>query len=223
MTSAEVPPLLQSIAPVLDQWGYLAVFAIVVVESFGVPAPGQTLMIAAAIYASSGHLNVWLVALLAFAAAVIGDNIGYWIGRKGGRSAVHRWGRYVFLTPERFAKAEQFFARRGGRVVLIARFIDGLRQFNGVIAGVTAMPQRTFLRYNAAGAALWVGGWVGVSYLFGDGIVGLLQRLHGYGWLALGLGAVLAAGSAWALLRRSRRPIPVVAGSGRQPGTGSVE
>src|ERR1700754_168784 len=120
---ADLPGFLHGVAPILDRWGYLAVAAVIGVESFGIPAPGQTIMVAAAIYAGTGRLNIVAVGAIAFMAAVVGDNIGYWIGVRGGRKVVHRWGRYVFLTPERLAKAEGFFARRGGRGVVGGRIL----------------------------------------------------------------------------------------------------
>jgi len=190
---ADLPGFLHGVAPVLDRWGYLAVAGSIGVESFGVPAPGQTIMVAAAIYAGAGRLNIYGVAAIAFVAAVLGDNVGYWIGVRGGRKAVHRWGRYVFLTPERLARAEDFFARRGGRIVLAARFIDGLRQFNGVIAGLTSMPWRKFLLYNTLGAAIWVGWWTTVAYLLGTHLVELMEKVHPYRWWAISLAAVAVA------------------------------
>jgi membrane protein DedA with SNARE-associated domain len=187
---ADLPGFLHGVAPILDRWGYLSVAAFIGVESFGIPAPGQTIMVAAAIYAGAGRLNIVAVAAIAFMAAVLGDNIGYWIGVRGGRKVVHRWGKYVFLTPERLAKAEGFFARRGGRVVMVARFIDGLRQLNGVIAGITAMPWRTFLLFNAIGAALWVGFWTTVAYLLGTHLVNIIEHAHRYKWWAIALVAL---------------------------------
>ncbi|GAB2612277.1 DedA family protein [Paractinoplanes abujensis] len=191
---ADLPGLLDGVAPILDRWGYLAIAGIIGVESFGVPAPGQTIMVAASIYAGAGRMNIVAVAAISFVAAVLGDNIGYWIGVRGGRKLALRWGRYVFLTPERLARAEGFFARRGGRVVLVARFIDGLRQLNGVIAGITAMPWRTFLLYNTIGAALWVGVWTTVAYLFGTHLVTILEHAHRYMWVVIPL-VVLAVGT----------------------------
>jgi membrane protein DedA with SNARE-associated domain len=187
---ADLPGFLHGVAPILDRWGYLSVAAMIGVESFGVPAPGQTIMVAAAIYAGAGRLNIVAVGAIAFVAAVVGDNIGYWIGVRGGRKVVLRWGKYVFLTPERLAKAEGFFARRGGRVVMIARFIDGLRQFNGVIAGISAMPWRTFLLFNAIGAALWVGFWTTIAYFLGTHLVVIIEHAHRYKWWAIALVAV---------------------------------
>src|SRR5689334_3071523 len=182
---ADLPGFLHGVAPLLDRWGYSAVAAVIGVESFGVPAPGQTLMVAAAIYAGAGRLNVFVVGLIAFVAAVMGDNVGYWIGIRGGRALVHRWGKYVLVTPERLDRAEKFFARRGNRIVLVARFIDGLRQFNGVIAGIMEMPWRTFLLYNAVGAALWVGWWTTVAYVFGTHLVTIIDHAEKYKWPAL--------------------------------------
>jgi membrane protein DedA with SNARE-associated domain len=184
---ADLPGFLHGVAPILDRWGYLAVAGVIGVESFGVPAPGQTIMVAAAIYAGAGRLNVVAVAAIAFVAAVLGDNIGYWIGVRGGRRVVHRFGKYIFITPERLERAEKFFARRGNRIVVVARFIDGLRQLNGVIAGITAMPWRTFLIYNAIGAALWVGWWTTISYLLGTHLVEIIEQAHRYKWWAIGL------------------------------------
>ncbi|GAA1590224.1 DedA family protein [Actinoplanes couchii] len=192
--SAELPGFLNTVAPILDRWGYLAIGGVIVVESFGVPAPGQTIMVAGSIYAGYGRMNIFLVALISFVTAVVGDNIGYWIGLRGGRKIVHRWGKYIFVTPARLAKAEEFFARRGNRIIVVARFIDGLRQLNGVIAGITRMPWKTFLLYNAIGAALWVGFWCTLAYFLGANLVTIMGHVHKYQWPAIGL-VVLAIGT----------------------------
>jgi membrane protein DedA with SNARE-associated domain len=186
----DLPGFLHGVAPILDRWGYLAVAGVIGVESFGVPAPGQTIMVAAAIYAGAGRLNVFAVGAIAFVAAVLGDNVGYWIGVRGGRRLVHRFGKYIFITPERLDWAERFFARRGNRIVVVARFIDGLRQLNGVIAGITAMPWRTFLIYNAIGAALWVGWWTTISYLLGTHLVVIIEHAHRFKWWAIAIVAI---------------------------------
>src|SRR3954471_24046600 len=185
--SADLPGFLHGVAPILDRWGYLAVAGVIGVESFGVPAPGQTIMVAAAIYSSWGRLDIFAVAAISFIAAVLGDNIGYWIGVRGGRRVVHRYGKYIFITPARLERAEKFFARRGNRIVVVARFIDGLRQLNGVIAGITAMPWRSFLLYNAIGAALWVGWWTSVAYVLGNHLVEIIEHAHRYKWWAIAI------------------------------------
>ncbi|MEV5012434.1 DedA family protein [Streptomyces sp. NPDC056159] len=203
------PPLpgpLAHLAPLLSHYGYWAVGAVVLVEDFGVPAPGETILIAAGVYAGAGQLDVVAVALIAFAAAVVGDNIGYVVGHLGGRPFVHRWGRYIFLTPERFAAAERFFGRHGGKIVVVARFIEGLRQANGIIAGTTGMHWLRFLAFNALGAALWVGLWVTLAYAAGRHIGTVYDEIRRYEvYVLVALGVLVVALIVRHLLRRRRR------------------
>ncbi|MFF4822559.1 DedA family protein [Streptomyces sp. NPDC001312] len=203
------PPLpgpLAHLAPLLSHYGYWAVGAVVLVEDFGVPAPGETILIAAGVYAGAGQLDVVAVALIAFAAAVVGDNIGYLVGHLGGRAFVHRWGRYIFLTPERFAAAERFFGRHGGKIVVVARFIEGLRQANGIIAGTTGMHWLRFLAFNALGAALWVGLWVTLAYAAGTHIGTVYDEIRRYEvYVLVALGVLVVALIVRHLLRRRRR------------------
>ncbi len=198
--SPQLPGVLADLAPLLDQWGYLAVGGLIFLEDFGIPVPGETLLIAASVYAGAGRLNILVVAGVAFVAAVCGDNVGYAIGRFGGHRLVTRFGRYVLLTPERVAKAEAFFDRHGGQVVTVARFIEGLRQVNGIIAGLAEMPWRRFLAFNALGAALWVGLWVTLGGLAGkhiNTIYPAIQRYELYLLAALALVAVFLAARHW--------------------------
>ncbi|HTU94894.1 MAG TPA: DedA family protein [Solirubrobacteraceae bacterium] len=166
----QLPGALHALEPTLDQYGYLAVAGLVFLEDFGVPVPGETILVLAAVYAGTGRLNVWLVALLGFCGAVLGDNLGFAIGRFGGRRLVLRYGRYVFITSERLDRATGFFEQHGGKVIVVARFIEGLRQANGIVAGITGMHWRRFLGFNALGAALWVGVWTTLGYLSGNHI-----------------------------------------------------
>lgn len=186
----------------IDHVGYLGIALIVFVEGFGVPAPGETAIIAGATYAGQGHLNIFLVALVAALAAITGDSLGYLIGRTGGHALVLRYGRYVRLTPERFARMEQFMRRRGPAVVAIARFIEGLRQLNGLVAGATGMPWPRFVLFNAIGAVLWVGVWSTAGYLAGDHLTAIVATIHRYQLYAIGA-AVLAV-VAYALWHRRR-------------------
>ena len=180
MSAPVLPGFLNTLAPLLNHYGYLAVGGIVLVEDFGVPAPGETILIAAAVYAGAGQLNVFAVAAIGFVAAVVGDNIGYAIGHFGGRPLALRFGRYVFLTPERLEKAESWFGRHGGKIVTIARFVEGLRQANGIIAGISKMHWAKFIAFNAFGAALWVGLWVTVGYLAGNHITPIYDTARRY-------------------------------------------
>jgi membrane protein DedA with SNARE-associated domain len=215
----DLPGFLHGVAPILDRFGYLAVAGVIGVESFGVPAPGQTIMVAAAIYAGAGRLNVVAVAAIAFLAAVLGDNVGYWIGVRGGRRLVHRFGRYILITPERLDRAEKFFARRGNRIVVVARFIDGLRQLNGVIAGITAMPWRTFLIYNAIGAALWVGWWTTISYFLGVHLVEIIEHAHRYKWPAIAIILLAIGAYVWLHVRHVKKRRARAAAAAGEPAT----
>ncbi|MER7837439.1 DedA family protein [Streptomyces sp. NPDC096040] len=203
MTAPPLPGVFAALAPLLDHWGYAAVGGLLFLEDFGVPVPGETVLIAAAVYAGAGRLNVLAVAVIAVLAAVCGDNIGYVIGRYGGHRLVTRYGRYVLLTPARVAKAEAFFTRHGGKVVTVARFIEGLRQANGIIAGLSEMPWRRFLAFNALGAVLWVGVWVTLGYAAGDHIGTLYPAIQRYElYLLAAAGLALAVVAARHLLHR---------------------
>jgi len=124
----------------IGRYGYLMVFFGVMLESVGVPLPGETILIAAGALVHRGVLDFGDTLFLGIFGAVVGDQIGYWIGRFGGRPFVLRWGRYAFITPERLGHAEAFFARHGGSAVFLARFIMGLRVFGALVAGTSRMP-----------------------------------------------------------------------------------
>jgi membrane protein DedA with SNARE-associated domain len=206
MSSGELPGVFASLAPVLDRYGYLAVGSFVLLEDFGVPTPGETIVIAAALYAGAGKLSIVVVVVIAWVAAVVGDNIGYAIGDFGGRPLVGRYGRYVFITEERLDKAGRFFERHGGKVVVVARFIEGLRQLNGIVAGTSAMTWRRFLVFNMIGAALWVGVWSAVGYFSGHHITAIYQQVTRYSlYVGIGILVVLLALIARAIFRRRRR------------------
>ena len=179
-TAPMLPGVFASLAPALNSYGYLAVGGFLFLEDFGVPVPGETILIAAAIYAGAGQLNIVLVVVIAIVAAVLGDNVGYAIGRYAGRRVVLRWGRFVRLTEERLDRAEAFFERHGGKVVTIARFIEGLRQANGLIAGLTRMPWARFVLFNVLGAVLWVGAWAATGYLAGSHIQAIYDTVGRY-------------------------------------------
>jgi membrane protein DedA with SNARE-associated domain len=198
-----LPGFLAVVGSYLGHYGYWAILLLVMVEDFGIPVPGETILIAGAIYAGAGRLNVVVVGVVGFAAAVIGDNIGFAIGHFGGRALVLRWGKYVFLTEERLDSAERFFARHGGVVIVIARFLEVLRQANGIIAGISRMHWLRFLAFNALGAALWAGTWVSVGYFAGNHITTIYDYITRYSYYALI--ALAAALVAWIVFRVRRR------------------
>jgi len=201
-----LPGFLNALSSPLQHFGVWAIAFLIMVEDFGIPVPGETILIAGAVYAGAGRLNVVAVGVVAFIAAIIGDNIGFAIGHFGGRALALRWGKYVFLTEERLDKAEQFFDRRGAIVITFARFVEGLRQANGIIAGITGMHWLRFLAFNALGAALWVGTWVSLGYLAGDHITTIYHYINLYSYYVLIALAVLLVGYiAWRFRRRRRR------------------
>ncbi|MGO9487515.1 MAG: DedA family protein [Solirubrobacteraceae bacterium] len=205
-TSQHLPGVLHSLEPALNRFGYLAVAAFVLLEDFGVPVPGETILVLGAVYAGTGRLNIFLVALIGFLAAVLGDNIGFAVGHFGGRPLIERYGRYILITPERLAKATGFFERHGGKVVIAARFVEGLRQANGIIAGVSGMHWARFLLFNAIGAALWVSVWTTIGYVSGDHINEIYDTAKRYeAYLALALVALLVIYLATRLRRRILR------------------
>ena len=204
-TPPPLPGFLDSLAGPLDRYGLWAVLLFVMIEDFGIPVPGETILIAASVYAGAGQLNVVAVAAVGFIAAVTGDNIGFAIGHFGGRALALRWGRYVFLTEERLDKAADFFDRHGAWIITVARFIEGLRQANGIVAGITGMRWLRFLVFNALGAALWVGTWVSIGYLAGSHIGSIYNYITRYSFYALiAAGVVIGALIARHLLRRRR-------------------
>ncbi len=201
--TVHLPGFLHTLEPTLNHYGYLAIAGLVLLEDFGVPVPGETLLILGAVYAGTGRLNIWLVALLAFCGAVVGDNIGFAIGHFGGRALVERFGRYVFLTQERLDKTTDFFERKGGWIIVLARFIEGLRQANGIIAGISGMHWAKFLAFNALGAALWVALWTSVGYFAGDNITSIYNAISRYTlWVAIGVAVAILAWIAWRVLAR---------------------
>jgi membrane protein DedA with SNARE-associated domain len=193
MTDTQLPGVFGDVQPLLEHYGYLGVGGMLFLEDFGVPVPGEIILIAAAVFAGAGQMNIAVVFVVAVLAAVIGDNVGFIVGHFGGRPLAERFGRYVFLTPERLDRAEKYFNAHGGKIVTIARFIEGLRQINGLLAGIAGMHWLKFLGYNALGAVLWVGTWCALGYLAGENIVEIFDAFERYKWYVIGALAVVVA------------------------------
>jgi membrane protein DedA with SNARE-associated domain len=193
------------VAPYLDRYGYAAVAGALLLESFGLPLPGEAMLIAGAALAADGELRLAPLLLCAWLAAVVGDNIGFAIGRFGGRRLVLRYGAGIGITESRLARVEGFFHRYGGQVVLLARFFALVRQLNGIVAGTAGMGWWRFLAFNAAGAALWVSAWGFGVYYFGQSLAHVVARLHGLGYV-IGVIALSAIVAAIVLHGRRHRP-----------------
>jgi membrane protein DedA with SNARE-associated domain len=178
----------------ISTYGYGAVGAIVAMESMGLPAPGETILVSSAVYASTHHnLNIWGVIAFAAGGAILGDNVGYWLGRTFGYSLLLRYGRFILLSESRIKLGQYLFLRHGAKVVFIGRFVAVLRILAAFLAGVNRMEWQAFLIANTSGGILWAA-IVGLgAYTFGAAL------FHARGPLAFGLiscaviGIVLAA------------------------------
>lgn len=141
-------------------YGVFAVLTIVTLEALGAPLPGETLLIFASVLVGRGEMSLPALLFFAWAGSVLGDNIGYLIGRTLGRATIARYGAKIGLNDARFSAVEKVFLRYGSVTVVFARFFSILRQLNGIVAGTLGMEWSRFLLFNAVGGALWVMVWV---------------------------------------------------------------
>ena len=162
----------------VHHYGVFAVFLIVTIEALGAPVPGETLLIFSAVLAGRGEMSLPGLLIFASAGAVLGDNIGYAIGRTLGRGTILRYGGKVGLTDARFASVESIFRRYGSATVLFARFFNILRQLNGIVAGILGMSWWRFLLFNALGGVLWVTVWVLAATYFAEHLAVLTTLAH---------------------------------------------
>ena len=183
----------------VHRYGYGALGVVIGLESMGLPLPGETLLVASALYAvASGHLDInWIVAAAA-AGAILGDNAGYAIGRTWGAPALRRWGGRIGLTPRRLVLGEYLFDRHGSKVVFFGRFTALLRAFAALLAGANGMAWGRFMLWNALGGGVWAGIIGYGAYFLGDRILSFAAPVG----IAVGIGVVAAtAGLAWTLHR----------------------
>lgn len=180
--------------------GYGALAGLVMGESAGLPIPGETALVAAALLAGSGRLSLPIVIAVAAGAAIVGDNVGYWMGRRAGRRALlAERGPFRRHRRHLLARGELFFARHGAKAVVVGRFVAGIRVAAAVVAGATGMGARTFVIANAVGAIAWASLTAMLVALLGaaGAIVVLVS-----GWALAGVGFLAGAVSAWRARRR---------------------
>jgi len=182
--------------------GY-ALPAIIGLESFGVPSPGETALITAAVLASEGKLNIWLVLLIGISSAIIGDSIGYELGRHLGREVLTARGPLRKERVRAVEVGERFFAKHGAKTVFFARWITGVRSAAAWLAGIDEMPYLTFLAFNAAGAITWGLSYGLVGYYGGQAAADAIKTAGTYALIVLGAAAVLLLAFWW--WRRRRR------------------
>jgi membrane protein DedA with SNARE-associated domain len=172
-------------ASIVDALGYPAAGLGILIESAGVPFPGEALLLAAAAWAATRHHSLVLVILFAFTGATAGADLGYYLGYKGGRPFVERFGSIFRIRPEHIARSEMFFARHGDKAVLGARFILGLRTWGSMLAGMARMPFWRFQLFSILGALGWAAALGVAGYLLGDNIalISAIVRAIGIGGL----------------------------------------
>jgi membrane protein DedA with SNARE-associated domain len=186
----------------IQNYGLVFLFAIVCLESAGLWVPGETALIAAGVYASKGHLSIIGVIAVAAAAAIIGDNIGYWLGREGGRRLLYRYALLTRLADRVLPPAERFFRRHGGKAVFLARFFGGLRVTGAWMAGITRMAWWRFFAWNAAGGIVWAVGVGLVAFYAGKAAADTIARYGVYGGIAAGVLLVLGIAAVHVWRRR---------------------
>ncbi len=205
-----MPLALLNVEHLVSSAGYPLLFLIVMAESSGAPVPGETGLITAAVLASQGKLHIELVIPLAAAAAIVGDNIGYGIGRKGGRWILERPGRFQRQRNDVLRIGEPFFERHGPKAVFFGRFLLGLRVWASWLAGATRMPWRSFVLWNALGGIVWASAIGLIAYFLGHSASNAIQAFGIYGLIAL----LIAIVSFVVLHRRGRRGRKAGAGEG---------
>ena len=186
----------------LGRFGYAAVFAFVGIESLGIPVPGETMLVAAALYAGATHqLDIVVVVVVAASGAVIGDNIGFLIGHWGGYRLLTRYGHLVRLHEGRVKLARYLFLRHGGKVVFFGRFISVLRTYAAFLAGTARMSWPVFVVFNFSGGVVWAVAWGVGAYYAGDRIQKLSTPVN----VGLGIVALVVVVALILLLRRNER------------------
>jgi membrane protein DedA with SNARE-associated domain len=183
-----------------------AVSLILAFESLGVPLPGETLLIFASVLAQRGEMSLPALLIFAWAGSVLGDNVGYLIGKTICRATITGYGGKIGLTDARISAAEEIFSRYGPATVLFARFFPVLRQLNGIVAGALGMSWWRFLLFNAIGAALWVGAWVFIAvHFFSAHAAATAQFANNLVFAAAGIGLIILLVSL--VVRRLRRDL----------------
>lgn len=153
--------------PLIERYGYVVIFIGVMLGTTGIPFPSAAILLAAGILVQQGQLDFRGAIVFGILGAIIGNQVGYLVGHRGGRSFVLKWGRYVKLTPERLERVERFFVRHGGKAVFAARFFAVSRVLEALVAGMSRMRWNTFFLYSVLGGIVWVAAVVLAGYFVG--------------------------------------------------------
>ena len=198
---------MHQLVALVASYGYAVTFALIFLESVGIPVPGEGILIATALFAArTQRLDIAVVVITAATAAFLGSNVGYLLGRSAGHALIRRFGGYVGLSPARQRLGQYLFIRHGAKIIFLGRFIAILRAFAGILAGANQMPWRKFVLFNGLGAIVWTAAIALGAFYFGKAFVHLsrplgvaLLVLTGFGLVA----AFLYARSQEAALQRA--------------------
>ncbi|HTR33644.1 MAG TPA: DedA family protein [Gaiellaceae bacterium] len=195
-----------SVTTLLEDYGLVLLFFLVAIESAGIPLPGETALIAAAVLARPelGYFQLWEVIVVGALAAIVGDNVGYWLGRTGGRALIDRWAFVKRHADKVLPPSERFFKRHGGKTVFFGRFVAVLRVTVAWIAGISRMHWWQFFAWNAAGGILWATGVSLLAYWAGKAVADAVSR---YGLIGAAVIVVLLALGYLALRAWRRRMV----------------
>ena len=212
-----------SISSFLDTFGYIAVFLFIGIESTGIPFPGETMLVAASVYAAQGcSLQEPFVILACILGATTGDNIGFWVGRTGGRGLISKYGKYVRLNESHLASAERYFQMYGGATVFFGRFLAILRAWAAFLAGVNRMDPTRFFIYNLSGAVLWSTTFGLIGYGLGKNLSKLQQVITTLGTVGVLIVAIAVVALVASRRRRHSHQQDGVAATGSGPETAGV-
>lgn len=194
--------IIEFLVPFVDQYGYAALLVVTFLETsafLGLVAPGETIIVLCGFYAYRGVLDPWVVGAVSASGAILGDQVGYLLGRTYGHGLITRFGKYVFFDVKRLRATERYYVRHGGKTVFIGRFTSILRSFGPGVAGISRMPYTTFLRWSVASCIVWGAAFTLLGYFFGASWE-VIERYLGWGGVvAFAIGIVLVV---WFLHRR---------------------
>ncbi len=178
----EIQYYVNLLSPYVHTYGYLVAFFGMMLENAGIPVPAESTLVAMAFFAGQKVLSIWLVIPIAIVGDVVGDNIGFWIGREGGRPLVEKYGKYVRIDQKKLSEMEALFKEKGGRTVYTAHFFATTRILAALTAGMSHMPYKRFLTFNILGAISFVTVISLVSYHFSKNLDTVLRFLHYFRW-----------------------------------------
>jgi membrane protein DedA with SNARE-associated domain len=188
----------------VQTFGYLAAALAILIETLGIPFPGETVLLVVSAYAAQGHLDIRLVIVTATLGTIVGADVGYAIGRRGGRPFLERFSRTMRIRQGYLARTEMFFGRFGGATILFARFVAGLRQWSSVLAGVARMPLWRFQIFTVVGSVVWATVVCLAGFYLGRNLALLERVFRDLGYLGIGVVAVVVL-VIWLLHRRATR------------------